>query len=234
MNMWIVLIVLVLLGIVLSSAANTLLKARAAKVLMAHETPFRIEGENYTKTMLVLGDSTGVGVGAATPEESVAGRVASYIGATYVENHAVSGAAVADLPKQISQAARGEYDLILIHIGANDILGFNDPKRVGSELTRILSTLPKVGKTVVLSAGNVGGATLFPRVVRFFHTRLTLQYHEAFAEAVQGTTALYVNLYLPPKEDPFLKYPQTYLAEDGLHPSSEGYGLWFEQVKEVL
>ncbi|MBY0110834.1 SGNH/GDSL hydrolase family protein [Patescibacteria group bacterium] len=234
MNIWVVLIVLVLLGVVLSSAANTLLKAKAAKGLMAREAPFRIEGEDYTKTMLVLGDSTGVGVGATMPEDSVAGRVAAYIGATYVENHAVSGAAVEDLPKQVSQAGRTEYDLILIHIGGNDILGFNDPKKVGPEFTRILGTLPNTEKVVVLSAGNVGGATIFPGIVRFLHTRLTLQYHDAFAEAVKGTKAVYVNLYLPPKEDPFLKHPKKYLAEDGLHPSSDGYGFWFEQVKMVL
>lgn len=234
MNIWLVLLVLVVLGVVVSSAANTLLKARAAKVLMAREMPFRIEGVDYRKTMLVLGDSTGVGVGASVPQESVAGRVASYIGATYVENYAVSGAAVADLPKQIGEAKRDIYDLILIHIGGNDILGFNDPKTVGPELNRTLGTLPKAKKVVVLSAGNVGGATIFPGIVRFFHTQLTLRYHDAFTQAVQGTGAVYVNLYLPPKADPFLKHPRKYLAEDGLHPSSDGYGLWFEQVKQVL
>jgi len=234
MNPWIIALVLLVLGVVVSSAVNTLSKARASKALMAQEMPYRNETTNDTKTMLVLGDSTGVGVGARKPEESVAGRVAAYVGATYTENYAVSGAAVADLPPQIAQAKKSQYDLILIHIGGNDILGFHDPKKVAPELTRILGTLPEAKKVVVLSAGNVGGATIFPHVLRFFHTRLTLAYHAAFADAVKSTPAVYVNLYLPPGKDPFLKDPKKYLAADGLHPSSEGYELWFEQLKTAL
>lgn len=233
MNPWLVVLVIVL-GFVLYTAGNTLLKAKAAKELMERAAPFQNETQDYTKTMLVLGDSTGVGVGAKTPEETVAGRTAAYVEATYVENYAVSGAAVAELPGQIAQAKRESYDLILIHIGGNDILGFHDPKKVGPHLGEILKTLPKNGKTIVLSAGNVGGATIFPHVMRVVHTWLTLKYHTAFTESVTNAGAIYVNLYMPPSEDPFLKDPGCYLAADGLHPSSDGYALWFEKVRPAL
>lgn len=234
MNLWTVILVLLFLALIAYWAGNTLIKVRASQRLMEREAPYRKESTDYSKTLLVLGDSTGVGVGATTPEDSVAGRVATYIGATYVENYAKSGAAVEELPKQIENAKRDRYDVILVHIGGNNILAGNDPKPVAARLTEILKTLPPAGKVIVLSAGNIGGATIFPHPVRLFHMWLTLTYHKHFARAVAQAHATYVNLYEPLHADPFLRDPQRYLAEDGLHPSGEGYALWFEKVKAAL
>ncbi|MBP9816533.1 MAG: hypothetical protein KBD05_00685 [Candidatus Pacebacteria bacterium] len=233
MSLWSVFAVVLILGLVTFSASNTFVKARASRQLMANEHPYTKESTDYTKTVLVLGDSTAVGIGADKPEDSVAGRVAAYVEATYVENHAISGTAVEDLPKQINEAKREFYDLILIQVGGNDILSFSDPKKVGPLLTEVLKTLPKAGKVVVFSAGNVGGASIFPHPIRPIHTWLTLEFHKAFAKAVEGL-AIYVNLYEPPGKDLFLKDQDRYLSVDGLHPSSEGYRLWFEKVREVL
>lgn len=234
MPLWLITLIVVVLAIVLYSASNTLMKAKESQRLMANERPYRNETTDTSKTILVLGDSTGAGIGATRPEDSVAGQVAEYIGATHVENYARSGAAVEELPVQITQAKQKEYDLILIHIGGNDILSFHDPKKVAPQLGEILKTLPAAKKVVVLCAGNVGGATIFPRLIRIFHTSLTLEYHKLFGEAVAASGGTYVNLYEPRDKDPFLKDPEKYLAKDGLHPSSEGYRLWFEKVKNVL
>lgn len=85
MNTWVVVAIIALLLIVMLSAFNTLVKAKASKGLMERNTSFRIESADYTKTMLVVGDSTGVGVGARTPEDTVAGRVAVHkIGRAHV------------------------------------------------------------------------------------------------------------------------------------------------------
>ncbi len=234
MPLWIIVLVVFVLALVFYSAANTFLKARASERLMKNEHPYCNETFDYRKGMLVLGDSTAVGVGADRPEESVPGRVAAFIGATHVENYAVSGAGVEELPLQIKQAKNDSYSLVLIQVGANNILSFNNPKKIAPQLADILKTLPKAEKVVVLCAGNVGGATIFPRFVRFIHTRLTLKYHELFAKVVAEAGGVYVNLYEPRAKDPFLQDPERYLAADGLHPSSEGYGLWFEKVKAAL
>ena len=59
--------------------------------------------------MLVLGDSTAVGIGAMRPEESVAGRVSNFLNADRVENYAVSGAVTNDLNEQMKNAALPKY-----------------------------------------------------------------------------------------------------------------------------
>lgn len=234
MNIWLIVTVVIVLAIIAYAACNTLIKAKVSAVLMEHAVAYKKETGDYARTMLVLGDSTGVGIGADKPEESVAGLVATYQGATHVENYAVSGAAVEELPGQIKQAKLKRYDLTLIHIGGNDILAFHDPKKTAERLSQILPTLPEAGRVVIMSAGNVGGATIFPWIIRPFHTWLTLQFHAAFDEVAARHHAVYINLYEPPHRDLFLKDPERYLAPDGLHPSSEGYALWFEKVKTGL
>ncbi len=215
-------------------AWNVLFHARKAEKLIDEAIPYEARSNDYQKTLLILGDSTGVGVGAQNPEESVAGRLAAYLGTSYVENQAKSGAAVADLSTQIQHTTLSHYDFILVQIGGNDIIAFHDTKRVAKELERILETLPDSGQTILMSAGNVGGASIIPFIARPFYTAKTLAYHRAFTEVAERLGITYVNLYKQPWNDLFIKEPARYLSPDGLHPSSEGYALWFEEVKKAL
>ncbi|HYD93102.1 MAG TPA: SGNH/GDSL hydrolase family protein [Candidatus Paceibacterota bacterium] len=234
MEVWQIVGVVMVLTYIAYWGGNLFFKARAARALMSDERPFTDDTGNYEKTLLVLGDSTGSGVGAAAPEESVAGRLATYIGATHVENYAESGAEVRDLPEQIAKAKLPRYDLILVHIGGNDILWFHNAKATAHRLKEVLGTLPDAGQVLLVTAGNVGGATLFPPTFRYLHMWTTLQFHKEFTKAASVVGATYVNLYEAPNVDPFMDEPERYLAEDGLHPSSEGYRLWFEKVKAAL
>jgi len=223
-----------LLSVIAYWGANTFFRARISEALMKDATPYQKGGFDRSTTLLVLGDSTGVGVGAERPEDSVAARLARYLDATYVENHAASGAEIDDLFDQAKKAALPRYDFILIQAGGNDILAFHDAKKVAKRLALLFAALPKAGRVALMCAGNVGGATLFPPPFRPFHTMLTMAYHRAFAKVAHGWGALYVNLYEPFWKDPFLRDPERYLSRDGLHPSSYGYGLWFDKLKAAL
>lgn len=189
------------------------------------------EGEN---TILVLGDSTAVGIGADRPEESVAGRVSSYLQADSLENYAVSGAVTSDLNGQRENAKLARYRLILIQIGGNDIIRFKSAEGAGEELRRAIRNLPEAEKVVIISAGDVGGATLFPWPVRPFHTRLNNKYHETFAKIALEEDVTYVNFGNSPATKKINEKPEIYLAADGLHPSSEGYRLWFEEIQSSV
>lgn len=189
------------------------------------------EGEN---TVLVLGDSTAVGIGADHPEESVAGRVSSFLQVDSLENYAVSGALTKDLNEQRKNATLATYQLVLIQVGGNDIIRFRPAKDAGEELRTAIRNLPPSEKVVIISAGDVGGATLFPWPVRPFHTRLNNEYHEMFARVAAEEGVTYVNFGNSPATKEINKKPEIYLAADGLHPSSEGYRLWFEEIQSSL
>lgn len=215
------------------SFLNFYKKYQVSKALIGATAPFEITGNNHTKTLLILGDSTGVGVGASHPEESVGGRLAKSINATYVENHAVSGALVRDLFPQLEKIQLPKYDVILIQIGGNDIVRFHDAHVGAAILGEILSKLPKSARTIVLSCGDVGTATIVPHVLRGFYTERTLMYHSAFNVVVTEHKGYYVNLYTEKVNDPFYLHPEIYLAKDEFHPSGEGYGLWFSKIKNL-
>ena len=216
------------------AAASTLVKARISRALMAEAKPYEALTTDYTKTLLVLGDSTGVGVGAERPEETLAGLLSAYLEFTYVENHSVSGAEVADLSTQIQKIRLTHYDFILIQIGGNDILAFHDAKTTGKQLAKILETLPEAKQKVLISEGNVGGATLFPRILKPFHYFGSLALHKEFARVAPLRGVTYVNLYTPLFKDPFIRDSKKYLSADGLHPSSAGYALWFKKLTEII
>lgn len=209
-------------------------KYQVSRSLVESAKPFQHKSSDTTHSLLVLGDSTAVGVGVSDPEESLPVLYASEMNATYVENQAVSGAVTADLRTQIARASLEEYDQILIMIGGNDIIRFHDVAAASEMLDQVLATLPSYNKLVVMSAANVGGATFFPWFMRQHYEEASIAYHARFARVVEATHGTYVNLYVPSAEDPFMRDPDKYLAADGLHPSAAGYQLWFNRVKAIV
>jgi lysophospholipase L1-like esterase len=205
-----------------------------SKGLVKTAVPYENRSNDFTKTLLVIGDSTAVGVGAASSSDSMPARVARAIGATYVENHAVSGAVVADLPNELSKATSSQYDFLLVQIGANDSVAWHDASTTANKLAVILATAPKASQVLVISAGDVGAATLLPEPVRPFYTRLTMKYHQEFSRILSAEGYTYVDLSKGPGAELFTTEPKTYLAADGFHPSSAGYQLWFDAVQPYL
>lgn len=189
----------------------------------------RAEG---TYALLVLGDSTAVGVGAA-PEETVAARLSHLLDAS-VENYAVSGAVTADLVAQLARAKRERYDYVLIQIGANDVIRSRPFAAATRQLGTVLKVLvPRATQVIVLTAGRIGDAPLFPIIVRPLLNAQSATLRRDFIGATSEYGAAYVDLYNAPLgmmgED-----PKRYYAPDGLHLTGAGYGLWFEYVKAAI
>lgn len=208
-----------------------------SKKMVEETVPFTIAGDVTGNTMLILGDSTAVGIGASSPSFSVGGYIAenSTSTYTYVENHAVSGAVAQDLAAQIEKASLSSYDTILLQIGANDILRFHDVNDVVTTLEESLALLAKKSTTVIfISAGNLGGAPLIPFFMKKFYTQRTLDYHEAFEALSQKVGVTYVNLYMNLEEDPFIQNPLKNFARDTFHPSGDGYRIWYEIIKKAI
>lgn len=210
------------------------LTVHTSKRLIENAVPYARTADSPSRTMLVLGDSTAVGIGADTPEESVAGRIAGELSIDSVESRAVSGAVVRDVKAQAAEASRERYDLILIQAGGNDIIRFTSADTAGEALRESLRSLPAAGRVILISAGDVGGATLFPWPVRPFHSRLNRAYHDTFARVAAEEGITYVNFKDSPATKEIRNNPDTYLAADGLHPSSAGYRLWFEEIRPYL
>ncbi len=183
------------------------------------------------RSMLVLGDSTAVGVGA-TPETSVPGRLSLYLDAS-VENYSVSGARVADVVAQIEDGKKEKYDVVLIQIGANDITHGTPPEDVRRDFGSILSKASSLSeRVVVLTAGKVGDAPLIPWFARGHLNARTAKVRDVFMETTSRYQAVYVDIYS--RELNFEDDVPRFYASDQFHLSGDGYGEWFSIVREYV
>jgi lysophospholipase L1-like esterase len=205
--------------------------AQKSKPLVEVAVPFSIDEPARSKRVLVLGDSTAAGVGSV-PESTVAGRIAAWLNAN-VDNYAKSGAVTADLSGQMAQSDSERYDLVVIQIGANDIIRLLSLSQADRNLDSFLSALAKKSdKIAFLTAGDVGDAPLWPYPMAWLYTYRTRMLRELFiAEAVKHS-AVYVDIYAEGNifgDDEAKNY-----APDMLHPSADGYGKWFALLQKSV
>lgn len=208
---------------------------KISRKLVEKSQKFVLKAEDMSKTMLVLGDSTAAGVGAVTPYSSTPGQLTEHYDFSHVDNYSVSGAQAKDLNDQISKVTNDKYDLILVQIGANDIIRFHKAEDVVAILKPDFEKLTKISnKVVFITSGNLGGAPLIPFFMKSYYTNLNSEYHKAFQKLSDEIGVIYVNTYTEPSSDPFILKPKQYFAADDFHPTGDGYYLWFVKIKDKL
>lgn len=207
---------------------------RESSALVKSAAPYEQHISSDAPTVLFIGDSTGVGVGAE-PRESLAGRFGTEYPTWNVENLSVSGRKIAELLPVLQKLETGRYERVIIQIGGNDITYFSPLEQLKKDTAEVLSEAKRVGKQVTfLSCGNVGNAPIFPRPIAFIWTKRTLLVRGIFIEAAKQQNITYVDLYREGADDPFAREPLRYHATDLFHPSGEGYGLWYADLKKTL
>ncbi len=202
-------------------------------IRLAH--PFERKVEHGSPRILVIGDSTGVGVGSDVPEHSIAGRLGVDFPDAYIENHAVSGAVVHDALRQFDGVSENSFDIVLLQIGANDVTHFTNIDRLRFELKELYVQAKKSGKAVFhMSSGSVGFAPAFPHPFGAIFTNRTLLVREMFLDESLKDGIHYIDLYRPRETDIFLTDPKRYFATDSFHPSADGYAVWYVEVRKAL
>lgn len=209
------------------------------KDLRDETTAFQQIVENPSFKILVIGDSSAVGVGADDPELSVAGRIGADYPNAEIVNKGKSGMRTAGLVKAINDLESDNYDLILIQIGGNDLIRFVPVMEAKDNMEKVLKRAKQISENViVLSAGNMETAYIFPKPLRIIYGNRSVHYREELIELTEKYNVHYVDLYREPEDDPFAKEPEKYYARDLFHPSGEGYGVWYErigpQIRELL
>ena len=155
---------LVLLAAALLRLASLHRAVARARALAALGQPFERRLARSALRVLV-GDSTGVGIGANRPEESIAGLLAEDFPAADIVNVSRSGARVADALMQARACRRSglRFDVALLHIGGNDVLRATPMKKLAEDCELLLAELGEVAdRTVWLGPPNLGIAPLFP------------------------------------------------------------------------
>ena len=182
-------------------------------------------------TVVVLGDSTAVGVGARDPFESVAGRIAQAFPHSRIANYAVSGAYVRDVHAQFDRHGDRSADVVLIQACANDVLGTHPVAAVEADLRKVVGRAQALGALVVLMPGcNFSFAPFFRPLFMTAVDWRAKKIHAMIHRVAADTGAVYVDLFHLKPTDPFFVQAQQFFCPDGLHPSGEGYRVWFEEL----
>lgn len=222
--------------VVLYLAYPIVVAIRTSKGIVEAAVPFERDVPNASMRILIAGDSTGVGVGATRPEESVAGRIATRYPHASVENISVTGMRIAGLRATFESKEPKRYSLMVIHIGANDVTGRTPLPSIERDLRAVLSYAEAHSDTtIMLTAGNIGLAPPFKAPVSWYLTNRTLQVRELFMRTTeQYKTVHYVDLFKPKEEDVFSTDIPRYYAPDRFHPSSDGYATWYAATEPIL
>jgi len=183
------------------------------------------------RRILVVGDSTGVGIGCTDPRSTVPGRLAAAFAGTEVVNHCCDGAQSVDVAQQIV-ASEGRFDLILIFVGGNDVIRLSRYEAVVEAADHALAIAGDRARHVaVIPPADVGAAPLWVWPLDALYSRRAQGVRRAWQVATsQRTNVHLVDLRMARDRDPFRIKPRRYYSADGVHPSADGYALWFAQI----
>ncbi|MBP7057275.1 SGNH/GDSL hydrolase family protein [Candidatus Gracilibacteria bacterium] len=232
--------ILILIIVVLVLIASRLLQSRYYSQIGTMQARLAVPYERVVADaqyrILVVGDSTAVGVGTSGPEHSIPGLVAQKYPSASVVNIAVNGSMVADVCTQLEQTT-GRYDLILMQVGGNDIIRFTRYRKYTRDI-RIALTLAKNKARYVLlvPVGNAGSCRIFRYPLRWWMEWRTHGIRKCTLAVVRsaGPTVRYVDLFDERAKDPFMLDPQQYFSEDQFHPNDAGYAQWMTKINREL
>lgn len=191
---------------------------------------------NPPRRLLLLGDSTGVGVGADRPEQSLAGLLGEAFPGVAVLNRCESGARTADIARQAAPlAAAGErFDLVIVLAGGNDVIRHTPLGRLARDARDALTAAAQVasGAAGVVWAGsaNVGGSPLLARPLAWWLERRTLAAMARLGQEARAAGALFVDFCRPRADCVFARHAGLCFAGDGVHPSAASYRLCFQAL----
>jgi len=206
-----------------------------SRVLVENTPPYQYIAQPEAPKALFTGDSLSVGVGVVDPRDSLAGRFGVEHPLWTVENFSVSGRTTRDIIADLQALQNGSYQMVIIQVGGKNITHFSNEALLKKDIASVLREAKRVGKKVILlTCGNVADALLFPRPIAFLWEHKTLVVRRIFMQAAEESDVTYVDLFREKEDDPFFLEPYRYLAKDLFHPSSEGYGLWYEELRKAL
>ena len=189
----------------------------------------------HAPAVLVVGDSTGVGTGAARPEDSIAGRLAARFPNVTIVNRAANGARTLDVIAQLAAAGPGRYDLVLVHVGGNDVLRRTPLRALAPQVDVLIRMARKLSPNVIVtSLPNLGLAPMFFRPLSWWVSSRSRRITELYEAAARRHGAHYADFFFDRRTCPFAGDPARYYARDGLHPSGDLYGYVFEKMVESL
>jgi lysophospholipase L1-like esterase len=187
---------------------------------------------------LVLGDSTTVAVGG-TYERGIARQTARHLGASHqvvMKNVGVSGARVHDvLVEQLPRVGSFVPDVVLLDVGANDVVHLTRAAPLERDLEAILQDLlsrNRSVKIVVTGSADMSSPPRIPRLLRGLSGHRTRVLNRVFERAVARHHLTFAPIAR--ETGPVFKRDRSLFDVDRFHPNDRGYELWIAVINAAL
>lgn len=188
--------------------------------------------------LLIVGDSSAAGVGAAHQDEALAGCLARTL-ATQLGRPvgwqlvAASGHRSAQALVALRAAELAQADVLVTALGVNDVVDQVSPQEALAALDAIdthARALAGVRLSLHCAAPPMQSFPLLPQPLRWFFGQQAARFNAALAARVAGQPARRV-VHLPPAMQ---RDAAALMAIDGFHPGPRGYALWAEALAQHI
>jgi lysophospholipase L1-like esterase len=210
-------------------AAQVLLLRHALHIadeLRQRARPFEVHPSPHHARVLLVGDSTGVGVGAAAPEHSLPGLLARRYPGVAIVNTCRNGARVGDVAAALARGAPGtqRFDVALVLLGGNDVVHLTPLRELEQAAAALLHELHWHARHIVwLGSANIGHAPIMLPPLSWWAGRRCRRTMGALARVARAHGVTFIDFCEPRLDARFAGAPGTTFAHDGLHPSSTSY-----------
>ncbi|MEP7206735.1 MAG: SGNH/GDSL hydrolase family protein [Casimicrobiaceae bacterium] len=200
--------------------------------LARRSRPFQRELPDCRARVLVVGDSTGVGTGALCAEDSIAGLLAREYPDVAITNRARNGAKAADALRQLEHLpAVARFDVVLVHVGGNDILRATPLPQLESDITATLRAARTRAATVIfMGAPDIGQCPVFFPPFSWLLTMRSRCSRDMFLRIACEEGVTYIDLFRERGAALFAGNPRRYFADDRLHPTTESYRAAYDAI----
>lgn len=188
------------------------------------------------KRVLIAGDSTAMGTGADKPEGTFTNMLARDFPKVDIFNVAANGAMTRDILKQFEKYKYILHNAIIISTGGNDLWSLITIKKLRKDLRSVLKLAKAMSSNhvFVIFFGNAGSAPLFPFFIRKFLLSRERRALKIFTDICADEGVQLIELFTDKNGNPFVENPKRYFSGDRLHPSSDGYALWYEHIFKFI
>lgn len=190
-------------------------------------------GDGAPLRLLIVGDSSAAGVGAATQAEALAGQLAAGLAATHRLHWrlvAHTGATTADTIARLAAEDAERFDLAVTALGVNDVTRAVPLARWLEGQARLRALLAsRFGVRHVVCSGlpPMGAFPALPQPLRAILGQTARRFDTALARALApDPKATHVTFKMALTPD--------LMAEDGFHPSPAGYATWTRELVPAI
>lgn len=188
-------------------------------------------GSGQALQLVVAGDSIACGLGLASHDESIAGRLVARLAAerrVSCLNVGVHGSRSRHIEQQLAPHLPLEADIVLLASGSKDLVSGQPLRSFRRDWQRIFALVAHIPSVIVIGPGNPADIGSMPR----FLVPLANHRYRRYNQALREVASAYPNILVTDIGQ--LQPGNEHFAADGYHPNADGHGLIFSRVEALI